>query len=102
MAFAAGPTANLGNIREVSETILGCLGDNDNDTVALDLSLTGEVDLTLLQVMAATAKLAERDGKTLNMLQPPSAAIIALMERAGFESLLGWQDNSCNAGAAGQ
>lgn len=100
MAFVAGPTANLGNIREVSETILGCLGDNY--TVGLDLSMTGEVDLTLLQVMAATAKLAERDGKTLTMLQPPSAAIIALMERAGFESLPGWQDNSCNAGAAGQ
>lgn len=100
MALAAGPTANLGNIREVTEAILEALAGSE--ACSLDLSQTSEADLTLLQVLAASAKLAERDSKFFTLCEPPSDSVIALMERAGFANLPGWHDNSCNAGAAGQ
>lgn len=100
MALVIGPTASLGNIRQVTEAILDALAKSD--ACSLDLSQAGEADLTLLEVLAATVKMAERDSKSLNLCKPPSDAVIALMERAGFANLPGWQDNSCNAGAAGQ
>lgn len=100
MAVVIGPIANLGNIREITEAILEASASSD--VCSLDLSQADEADLTLLQVLAATAKMAERDSKSLTHSQPPSEAVIALMERAGFANLPGWQDNFCNAGAAGQ
>lgn len=100
MALVIGPTANLGTIRQVTEAILESLVGSD--ACSLDLSQVGEADLTLLQILAATVKMAERDNKSLNLCQPPNDAVIALMERAGFANLPGWQDNSCNAGVTGQ
>lgn len=101
MAIVVGPTANLGNIGQVCAGILDGIADVDGCT--LDLSSLTEIDLTFLQVLTATSRLAERDGKSVALLQPAGPAMAALMERAGFGESEGWSwKNPCTAGATGK
>ncbi|MBB4613395.1 STAS domain-containing protein [Novosphingobium taihuense] len=101
MAMSVGPTANLGNISQVCAAILENLATDDAST--LDCSSLTDVDLTFLQVLAATAKFAERDGKSVSLLQPAEPAMAALIDRAGFDGLDGFPWNSPSiAGATGQ
>jgi ABC-type transporter Mla MlaB component len=55
-----------------------------HDAIELDLSAVAEADVSLLQLVCAARRQAERDGKSLRLAMPVHDALAALLERAGF------------------
>lgn len=100
MAVLVGPAATLGNINEVYEAILAELAAHE--TCEVDCTSLTSVDLTFLQLLVATSKLADREGKTVSLTKP-APEVAALMERAGLGGLGAWSGHtSCISGATGQ
>ncbi|MGV3512900.1 MAG: STAS domain-containing protein [Novosphingobium sp.] len=100
MAVLVGPAATLGNINQVHEAILAELAAHE--TCEVDCSNLTDVDLTFLQLLTATFKLADREGKAVS-LSRPVPEVVALMERAGLDVLGAWSSQpSCTSGETRQ
>jgi anti-anti-sigma regulatory factor len=82
MAVSTGTIADLRTAEELREAILAEL--RIHDVVEIDCSEVIEADLSLLQLLAATRRLALREGKDARVAPPVSPALGALAQRAGF------------------
>ena len=101
MAVSLSKTSILQSAGKNRAAVLDAL--RDGPAIEIDCSGVIEADLSVLQVLAAARKFADREGKSMIVQQPVSAELCALAQRAGFSGSAEqawstfWQD-----GATGQ
>jgi ABC-type transporter Mla MlaB component len=52
--------------------------------IGVDLNGVKEADLTLVQLIQSARLSAQRDGKTIHLIQPIPSALLSELERGGF------------------
>jgi len=65
-----------------------------HDVIELDCAGVTETDLTLVQLLLAARKSAERAGKSLVLAAPASGALLAVLSQGGFLPGLGGADEA--------
>lgn len=82
MGVSVGHAATLRTIDAIREAVLEEL--RFHSSVEIDCSKIEEADLSLLQLIEATRKLAARERKDVTLAPDISPAFAALVARAGF------------------
>ncbi len=101
MTIPIGTIANLSTAPDIREAILDDL--KIHSSIEIDCASVVEADLTLLQILAAARKFAEREGKTISILPAANPAIAGLIERAGLTGpLAAFCNDLCASGATEQ
>jgi ABC-type transporter Mla MlaB component len=101
MAVSLSKTSILQAAGKNRAAVLDAL--RDGPATEIDCSGVIEADLSVLQLLAAARKFADREGKSIIVQEPVSVELGALAQRAGFSGSAEqawnafWQD-----GAAGQ
>jgi len=74
-------------VRTVHEHYLKLLEDyGQASNLAIDTRQINEADLSLVQLLQSARRTAQRDGKTITLIQPLPEALSSLLVRGGFLS----------------
>ena len=81
-----GGQATLGDAAELKSLLVGCLSSGKK--LEIDLERVEEIDITILQLLAAAGREAARDGRVI--VGRASAAVMAAVRDAGFDQAPGF------------
>lgn len=80
--FCVAGEASVRNIAEIHQDLQDAY--RDNDSIVLDLSGLGEMDLALVQLIEAARRTSAADGKTVALASPANGVLLDTLERGGF------------------
>jgi ABC-type transporter Mla MlaB component len=97
MVVNLGPSLTLANVNDVKEALLDSL--SAGDAVALDGSTLNEVDVSGLQLLCATQRMASSQKKRVTFTGPVGPGLMLARNNAGFGPDRGCPaDCLCNGG----
>ncbi len=77
-----GDELNVRNVAQAYHHLRDIL--RQNDAIALDVAKLEDCDLTAAQMIECARRSASRDGKTITLATPPSAALLNVLQRAAL------------------
>ncbi|MEI6986855.1 MAG: STAS domain-containing protein [Rhodospirillaceae bacterium] len=80
------PMTTVRDAAQLRDTLLDLLGQGVS--VIVDCSVVEQADLSIVQLLTAARRMAERDGRQLRMIIPSSGALADLIRRSGLEHSL--------------
>jgi anti-anti-sigma regulatory factor len=84
--FSLPAVVTVDGIAEIRDAVLALLGTAAE--VTLDCAAVEHADMSLIQVLLAAQRSADRDGRSLRIVAPEAGTVATMMHRAGLGVVL--------------